>query len=161
MTKTPNEDAKREQNPRYTRYNGLTVFDRFDKHIGTARPPGRIQADIVELGRLLTEFRCIAGGNWETWLKQEDWSDASARSYISICEWHSRCVNEALISGSRTPWDFELEDPLDLHALVHASTPEAAREDVIQRTGKLTSATVMAIIRKAEARKRRQKSRRS
>jgi hypothetical protein len=133
-----NTQALAEQAVAVGRLRTRLTFDRLDQSLGSgkSRPYGRIQADIVETGRLLTECRRIAGGNWETWLKHGDWTDEAAQSYINVYKWYTRCVNEALISGSSTRWNFELADFLDLHLLADPWTPEAAREEVIRSAGK-------------------------
>jgi Protein of unknown function (DUF3102) len=48
----------------------------------------RAIADIIEIGRHLTEAKALAGhGNWLPWLKVEfGWTDQSARNFMQVHE---------------------------------------------------------------------------
>ena len=85
----------------------------------------RVIADIIEIGRHLTEAKVVAGhGRFGHWLLQEfDWSDRTARRFM--------CVYEMSLK-SDTVTDLKL--PMrELYLLAAPSTPEEARTEILER----------------------------
>jgi hypothetical protein len=83
-------------------------------------------SDAIEIGRHLTEAKEVCGGhgNWLSWLEREfDWTDQTARNFMRVFD----------LSKSKRVLDLKL--PLSgLYALAAPSTPEDARDEVIERT---------------------------
>jgi N6-adenosine-specific RNA methylase IME4 len=82
-------------------------------------------ADLVEIGRLLTECKeRLSHGAWLPWLDREfKWSDQTARNFMHLY---------AMAAESKTVLNLDL--PLrDLYRLAAPSTPEDARTEVIDR----------------------------
>ena len=85
----------------------------------------RVIGDIIEIGRLLTEAKKIAGhGNWLPWLDREfGWSDSTALRFMQV---HTMALKSVTVT--------DLDLPLrGLYMLAAPSTPEEAREAVIER----------------------------
>lgn len=87
----------------------------------------RVVADVVDIGRRLTECKVIAGrGNWLVWLDREfGWSEDTAERYMQAHR----------VFGSNSARVRNLPDlPLrSFYLLTAKSTPEVAREEVIGR----------------------------
>jgi len=84
----------------------------------------RVVADVIEIGRLLTECKLICGhGNWLPWLDREfGWTDDTALNFMRVYE----------LSKSRNFRDLSL--PLSgLYLLAAPSTPQEARDEIIER----------------------------
>jgi hypothetical protein len=82
--------------------------------------------NVIEIGRHLTEAKDIAGhGNFLPWLDREfGWTEMTATRFINVYE----------MSKSNNLLDLDL--PLSgLYLLAAPSTPEAARQEVIERAG--------------------------
>jgi hypothetical protein len=101
----------------------------------------RASRDIIEIGHRLIKAQELAGhGNWLRWLDQEfDWSEQTARHYMRVYELSS--IHNIIV---------DLDLPLrSLYLLAAPSTPEAARQEVINRTAsgeKLSYAEVQATV---------------
>jgi hypothetical protein len=95
------------------------------KHAAAIRRLGkRVVADVIEIGRLLTECKRICGhGNWLPWLDREfGWTDDTALNFMRVHE----------LSKSRKFRDLSL--PLSgLYLLAAPSTPQEARDEIIER----------------------------
>jgi N6-adenosine-specific RNA methylase IME4 len=81
-------------------------------------------ANVIEIGRLLTECRRrLPHGAWLPWLEREfGWTDRTALNYMRLY---------AMASKSEIVSDLDL--PLrDLYLLAAPSTPEAARQEIIE-----------------------------
>ena len=95
------------------------------KHAAAIRRLGkRVIADVIEIGRLLTECKHICGhGNWLPWLDREfGWADDTALNFMRVYE----------LSKSRKFRDLSL--PLSgLYLLAAPSTPKEARDEIIER----------------------------
>jgi hypothetical protein len=95
------------------------------KHAAAIRRLGkRVVADVIEIGRLLTECKRICGhGNWLPWLDREfGWTDDTALNFMRVYE----------LSKSRKFRDLSL--PLSaLYLLAAPSTPQEARDEIIER----------------------------
>jgi len=88
----------------------------------------RVIADVIEIGRRLTECKRICGhGNWLPWLDREfGWSADTAENYIAIFK---RIGPHANSENSRN-----LNLPVhSLRMLAAKSTPETTRTDIIER----------------------------
>jgi hypothetical protein len=95
------------------------------EHAAEIRALGkRALADLIEIGRLLTECKRICGhGNWLPWLEREfGWTEMTATRFINVYD----------MSKSNKLLDLEL--PISaLYLLAAPSTPETARADIIKR----------------------------
>src|SRR5262245_13527098 len=95
------------------------------KHAAAIRRLGkRVVADVIEIGRLLTECKRICGhGNWLPWLEREfKWTEMSATRFMNVYE----------MSQSNNLLDLEL--PISgLYLLAAPSTPQEARDEIIDR----------------------------
>jgi hypothetical protein len=85
----------------------------------------RVVADVIEIGRRLTEAKRIAGhGGWLPWLEQEfGWREQTARNFIQVDECSLKSPNFGDLDISVA----------GLYLLAHPSTPEPVRHEVIQR----------------------------
>jgi len=96
------------------------------EHAAEIRRRGkRVVADVIEIGRRLTEAKKIAGpGNWLPWLDREfGWSEDTAERFIRL----AALANEI-------PQVAEYDIPISgLYLLAAPSTPEQAREQIIAR----------------------------
>jgi Protein of unknown function (DUF3102) len=106
----------------------------------------RVAADIVEIGRRLTEAKGIAGhGNWLPWLKREfGWTDDTALNFTRVYE----------MSKSRNFRDLNI-GVSSLYLLAAPSTPQAARNEVVARAEAgetLSHKTVKATVAKHRSR---------
>jgi hypothetical protein len=84
----------------------------------------RVIANVIEIGRRLSESKQLCGhGNWLPWLEREfGWTDDTALN-------HMRCAD---LAESRNFRDLSL--PVSgLYLLAAPSTPEEARQQVIER----------------------------
>jgi len=84
----------------------------------------RVIADVIEIGRRLSESKALCGhGNWLPWLEREfGWGDDTALNFM-------RCHQ---LAESRNFRDLSL--PISgLYLLAAPSTPEQARQQVIER----------------------------
>jgi Protein of unknown function (DUF3102) len=115
------------------------------EHAAVIRALGkRMVADIVEVGRRLTEAKRIAGhGNWLPWLEKEfGWSSQTADNFVHVFE-----------ATGKFPKFGNLSLPISgLYLLAAPSTPDDAREEVIARveTGeRLSLAEVQRLVEEA------------
>jgi hypothetical protein len=85
----------------------------------------RVVADIIEIGRLLAECKEHCGhGNWLPWLDAEfGWNERTAQRYINDYDLAGKYDNLS---------DLGIGVSI-VHLLAAPSTPEAAREEVIER----------------------------
>jgi hypothetical protein len=103
----------------------------------------RVIGDVIEIGRRLTISKKFCGhGGWLPWLEREfGWSDDSALRFMQVAEF----------AKSRNLRDLEI--PVSgLYLLAAPSTPEAARDEVIERSEageRLTPAQIKETIDKA------------
>ncbi len=113
-------------------------------------------AEIIEIGWRLTECkRIIPEHNWLSWLDECGCPDKFARRDMRLYEWFARCTNDAMLGKSTAVFNLDV-DIYHLYKLADPSTPEAARAEVVRRTGeKLDGSDVEAIIRKARAEERK------
>src|SRR6266481_6918391 len=113
-------------------------------------------AEIIEIGWRLTECkRIIPEHNWLPWLDECGGVDKFARRHMLLYEWFARCTNDAILGKSTAVFNLDV-DIYYLYKLAAPSTPEAARAEVLRRTGeKLDGGDVEAIIRKARAEERK------
>jgi hypothetical protein len=113
-------------------------------------------AEIIEIGYRLTECkRIIPERNWVPWLDECGGVDKFARRDMLLYDWFARCTNDAILGKSTAVFNLEV-DIYYLYKLADPSTPEAARAEVLRRTGeKLDGSDVEAIIRKARAEERK------
>jgi hypothetical protein len=101
----------------------------------------RVVADVIEIGRLLLECKERCGhGNWLPWLEAEfGWSEDTAERFIRLNK----------LAG-QIPQIAEYDIPVSgLYLLAAPSTPEAARDEVVERAGageRLGHVDVKAII---------------
>jgi len=100
----------------------------------------RVIADVIEIGRRLTEAKAIAGhGNWISWLEREfGWTDDTALNFM-------RCHELAKNRNFR-----DLSLPVSgLYLLAAPSTPDEVRDAVIARAAageKVTTTQVKTAI---------------
>jgi hypothetical protein len=96
------------------------------EHATAIRARGkRVVGDIIEIGRLLTECKKIAGhGGWLPWLEREfGWSDKTAERFMAVHRLGMKFDNLS-----------DLEVPVSsLYFLTAPSTPDEARTEVIAR----------------------------
>jgi hypothetical protein len=108
--------------------------------------------NIIEIGEHLAEAKVLAGhGNWLGWLELEfKWSDRTAQRFINAYERFG--ANPTLVSDL---------DPSSVYLLAAPSTPETARDEVIERakSGPVSHQQVKEIVnkRKTAARPRKPK----
>jgi hypothetical protein len=98
---------------------------------------------VIEIGRRLTDAKAPCGhGNWLPWLEREfGWSDSTALRYMQ--------AHQSATDKSVTVTDLSLKS---LYLLAAPSTPEAARDEVIERSEAgehLTSAQIKETVDKA------------
>ena len=96
------------------------------EHAAVIRALGkRVVGDIIEIGRRLTEAKRLAGhGGWLPWLDDEfGWTDRHARNFMSVYEMASKSEKFSDLNLSVS----------GLYLLAAPSTPEEAREAVIER----------------------------
>jgi hypothetical protein len=95
------------------------------EHADAIRQAGkRVVDDLIEIGRRLTECKLLLGhGAFSPWLEREfGWSDDTALRYMQVYQ----------LSISRNLRDFNL--PISgLYLLAKPSTPDAVRDDVLER----------------------------
>jgi hypothetical protein len=121
------------------------------KHAAAIRRLGkRVVADVIEIGRRLTEAKPIAGhGNWLAWLEREfKWTEMTATRFINVYE----------MSKSNNLLDLEL--PISgLYLLAAPSTSKEARDEIIERAQAgetVPVAEVKRTIERAKGRKPKQ-----
>jgi hypothetical protein len=89
---------------------------------------GEVKANRVEIGWRLTECRPLLkeNGTWGVWLQTEfAWDEKTARNFINLFKWSQTDPERVPDSGL----------PLrSQYALAAPTTPEAAREEVLERT---------------------------
>jgi hypothetical protein len=113
----------------------------------------RVRSNIIEIGHHLTKAQELAGrGNWLRWLDQEfNWSEQTARNYMRVYEMAS--IHNSVV---------DLDLPMrSLYLLAQPSTPEAVRQDVIERAANgedLSHAEVKAAVDEARPAKPRRPS---
>lgn len=97
------------------------------EHVAVLHQLGqRIVRDVVEIGRRLSACRAIVGpGNWLSWLDRElKMSDETAYRFIRVAELAANSSHNVV----------ELDLPVSsLYLLAAPSTPETAREEIIER----------------------------
>jgi ParB-like chromosome segregation protein Spo0J len=103
----------------------LSVEIALAEHAAVIRALGkRVIGDVIEMGRRLSDAKKIAcHGGWLPWLDREfGWSDDTARKLMQVSE----------LAESRNLRDLSL--PISgLYLLAAPSTPEEARQEVIER----------------------------
>jgi hypothetical protein len=96
------------------------------KHAKAIRVRGkRVVDDIIEVGRRLSECKVIAGhGNWLAWLDREfGWDDRTAERFMGVYRLSGKSDNLS-----------NLDIPVSaMYLLAAPSTPEKAREKIIER----------------------------
>jgi Protein of unknown function (DUF3102) len=96
------------------------------EHVAAIRQLGkRVVADVVEIGRRLSECKCICGhGNWLPWLEREfGWTEKTAENLINVYRLSGKFENFS-----------NLDLPLSgLYLLAAPSTPAAARGAIVER----------------------------
>jgi hypothetical protein len=112
----------------------------------------RAFADLIEIGRRLTEAKAIVGhGHFGRWIAQEfgefGWSDRTARRFMSVYE---MSLKSDTVSDLKLPMR-------ELYLLAAPSTPEEARTEILERAaaGEQVSG---AEVRKTIARAKREKT---
>lgn len=100
----------------------------------------RVLADLLEIGRRLTECRvCIRHGRWGDWLREEfGWSDSTASRYMQAYELSTKSPNLG-----------NLDLPISgLYLLAQPSTPDKVREEILSRaqTERIPHAEVKRLI---------------
>jgi hypothetical protein len=97
-----------------------------DEHAEAIRVLGkRTIENVIEIGHRLTEARKLCEhGQWLPWLEREfGWTDRHARNFMAVYEISSKSENFS-----------DLNLPISgLYLLAHPSTPEAARQQVVNR----------------------------
>ena len=84
----------------------------------------RASADVIEIGRRLTEMKKMCGhGNWMPWLQQEfGWTDRQARNFMRVYDLSRKSENFS-----------DLKIPVSaLYLLAAPSTPPEAVDEVIE-----------------------------
>jgi hypothetical protein len=118
------------------------------EHVTEIRKLGkRVTTDVIEIGWRLAECRALVDhGEWRVWLKREfGWSPQTAGRFIQVYELVSKHSNlehlEVPVSG--------------LYLLAAPSTPEKARDTVIERAqaGPVSLAETKQIIADTDGRK--------
>jgi hypothetical protein len=108
-------------------------------------------ADIIEIGRRLTEAKQIAGhGNWLPWLEREfGWSEDTAQRFMSLHRLHGD-----------VPQIAEYDLPVSgLYLLARPSTPAPVREEITNRAADgehFTHAQVKEMVSEGTAKLRRE-----
>lgn len=108
----------------------------------------RVVADVIEIGRRLTESKDICGhGNWLPWLDREfGWTDKTAENFINVYKLSGKFENFS-----------NLDLPLSgLYVLAAPSTPDEARTEIIERaqaSEPVPVAEVQRVIETAKGRK--------
>jgi hypothetical protein len=136
-----NNDSSRGDAQAVSASNSLT------EHAAVIRALGkRVVGDIIEIGRRLTDAKKIAGhGNWLPWLEREfGWSVSSAENFINV---------HKLAGKFPTVGNLEM-DMRSLYALAAPSTPDEARDEIIDRAANgetFTQAQIKEMITQAKA----------
>jgi hypothetical protein len=110
----------------------------------------RIVSDVAEIGRRLAEVKRLVGhGNWLPWLEREfGWSEDTAERFIRVHEFVERLPDSASVRN------LVLTLPISsVYLLAALSTPESARDAVLERAAngeKLTHAQVKQAIETAK-----------
>jgi DUF3102 family protein len=111
--------------------------DTLAEHAKAIRALGRqTVANIIEIGRRLTEAKAIAGhGGWLPWLEREfAWKERNARNFMTVYEM------------SKSAKFADLDIPISgLYLLAAPSTPEAARAEILDRAEQGEKITVAAV----------------
>jgi hypothetical protein len=98
------------------------------EHADAIRSLGkRVIADVIEIGRRLTEAKKLAGrGNWLLWLEREfGWTDKTAENFVNVY----KLSQQAKIENFS-----DLSLPVSgLYLLAAPSTPKEARDEIIDR----------------------------
>jgi hypothetical protein len=95
------------------------------EHVSAIRTLGRRTVEnVIEIGRRLTECKKLVGhGNWLPWLEREfGWSDRTALNFMRVAE----------LSKSETVSNLNLPVKA-LYLLAAPSTPDEARDEIIER----------------------------
>jgi Protein of unknown function (DUF3102) len=105
----------------------VTTIPALTEHATAIRQLGkRVIADVIEIGRRLAECRRILkeDSGWRAWLEDElKWSPQTAGRFIQVYELSQECSNVE-----------HLDLPVSaLYLLAAPSTPEEARNEVIER----------------------------
>jgi hypothetical protein len=126
--------------------DGATADEQLAQRVEAIRDLGkRTIANVIEIGHHLAEAKKLCGhGNWLPWLKREfGWSDKTAEQFMNVYQL-GKIEN---ISNLSLPVS-------GLYRLARPSTPEAVRQEVIERVQhgeKVSVAVVEGIIAKAKA----------
>jgi hypothetical protein len=110
----------------------------------------RVIADVIEIGRRLTEAKKLAGhGNWLPWLEREfGWKEQAARNFMQVHEMVGKNPNFG-----------DLSLPVSgLYLLAQPSTPEEARAEVIARAEGGEALSVADVARTVDEVKQRKTS---
>jgi hypothetical protein len=125
-----------------------TASDALAEHAAAIRQLGkRVVTDVIEIGERLTACRELCGyGHWLPWLDREfRWSEQTALNFMRVAELHK----------SKTVLDLDLPVRA-LYLLAAPSTPETARDEIIERakTRPVSVADVRETIVSAKQRRR-------
>jgi hypothetical protein len=119
------------------------------EHAAVIRALGkRVVGDIIEIGRRLTDAKRIAGhGGWLPWLQREfGWSDSAALKFMQVHEMVTKSVKFT-----------DLDLPVSgLYLLAAPSTPEEAREAVIERAANGEALSLKEVQRMIDQAKQKQ-----
>jgi hypothetical protein len=129
------------------RRNELRVIDPLQEHVVEIRRLyNRVNGDIIEIGRRLTECKKIVGhGGWLPWLEREfGWEERTAHRLVSVYELSRKFDNLS-----------DLSLPISgLYSLAAPSTPEEVQQQVIERAEageKFSHVQIKEMIAKAKA----------
>lgn len=119
------------------------------EHAAVIRALGkRVVGDIIEIGRRLTDAKRIAGhGGWLPWLQREfGWSDSAALKFMQVHEMATKSVKFT-----------DLNLPVSgLYLLAAPSTPDEAREAVIERAANGEALSLKEVQRMIDQAKQKQ-----
>ena len=114
-----------------------------DRHVAEIHRLGRrVVTDVIAIGKHLVECKRLVGhGNWLSWLEREfAWTEMTATRFINVFQM------------SKTTHVLDLDVPLGgLYLLAAPSTPQAARDEIANRDGRVPTAEVQEVIEKHKA----------
>jgi hypothetical protein len=98
------------------------------EHVEAIRSLGQTIANVIEIGRRLTECKGIVGQrNFGNWIDNEfDWAERTAQNFMRVYQ----------LSKTESANFADLELPVSsLYLLAAPSTPESVRDEIIARAG--------------------------